>query len=67
VSLAAGILGRWAPVVGALELTAASHGRFEVRADGELVFDAREAGRMPAEGEVEELLVTSFGPALDWR
>jgi len=54
-------------VVGALELTAASHGRFEVRADGELVFDAREAGRMPAEGEVEELLVTSFGPALDWR
>lgn len=54
-------------MVAALELTAASHGRFEVRADGELVLDARESGRMPAEGEVEDLLVTAMGPPLDWR
>jgi Rdx family protein len=67
VSLAGSILGRWAPIVEALDLRAASHGRFEVRLDGRLVFDTRALDRLPEPGEVESLLEADLGPALDWR
>lgn len=67
MSLAGSILGRWAPIVEALEIRAASHGRFEVRVDGRLVFDSRALDRLPEPGEVESLLEPQMGPALDWR
>ena len=67
MGLAASILGRWAPVVEALELRAASHGRFEVRVDGRLVFDSRALDRLPEPGEVESLLEADLGPPLEWR
>ncbi len=67
MSLGASILGRWAPIVEALELRAASHGRFEVRLDGRLVFDNRALDRLPEPGEVESLLEAELGPALEWR
>lgn len=67
MSLAASILNRWAPILEAVELRAASHGRFEVNLDGRLLFDARAAGSLPEAGLVEAMLEADMGPALQWR
>ena len=61
------LLSRWAPIVRALELQSASHGRFAIYLDDELVFDKQEAKRFPKPGEVASLFEQKLGPALDWR
>jgi len=67
VSLAAELLGRWAPIMRAVELQSGSSGRFEISLDGELLFSKKAAGRFPAPGEVAGLFEKKLGPALDWR
>ena len=67
MSLAAELLGRWAPIMRAVELQSGSSGRFEISLDGELLFSKKTAGRFPAPGEVAGLFEKKLGPALDWR
>jgi len=67
VSLAGELLGRWAPIMRAVELVSASHGRFDVSLDGELVFSKKASGRFPKPGEVAGQFEKKLGPALDWR
>jgi len=67
VSLASELLGRWAPIMRAVELRTASRGRFEVSLDGELIFSKESAGRFPNPGEVAAMFEQKLGPALDWR
>jgi len=67
VSLAGELLGRWAPIMRAVELVSASHGRFEISLDGELVFSKKASGRFPKPGEVAGQFEKKLGPALDWR
>jgi selenoprotein W-related protein len=67
VSLAGELLGRWAPIMRAVELQSGSGGRFEITVDGQLVFSKKAAGRFPKPGEVAALLENKLGPALDWR
>lgn len=67
MSLASELLGRWAPIMRALELQSGSKGRFEVWLDGSLVFSKEAAGRFPKPGEVAALVEKKLGPALDWR
>jgi len=61
------ILVGWAPVLHGLELKTGTKGVFKVLADGEVVFDKAEAGRMPGPGEVGRLLEERLGAALAWR
>ena len=67
MSLAGELLGRWAPIMRAVELVSASHGRFEISLDGELVFSKKASGRFPKPGEVAGQFEKKLGPALDWR
>jgi selT/selW/selH-like putative selenoprotein len=67
VSLAAEVLDRWAPVMRAVELVSASHGKFDILLDGQLVFSKQAAGRFPKPGEVAALFEKKVGPALQWR
>ena len=67
MSLAGELLGRWAPIMRAVELVSASHGRFDVSLDGELVFSKKASGRFPKPGEVAGQFEKKLGPALDWR
>jgi len=67
VSLAGELLGRWAPIIRAVELVSASHGRFDISLDGELVFSKKASGRFPKPGEVAGQFEKKLGPALDWR
>jgi len=67
VSLAGELLGRWAPIMRAVELVSASHGRFDVSLDGDLVFSKKASGRFPKPGEVAGQFEKKLGPALDWR
>ena len=61
------MLGRWAPIMRAVELVSASHGRFDVSLDGDLVFSKKASGRFPKPGEVAGQFEKKLGPALDWR
>jgi selT/selW/selH-like putative selenoprotein len=67
VSLAGEVLSRWAPIMRAVELVSASHGRFDISLDGELVFSKKASGRFPKPGEVAGHFEKKLGPALDWR
>jgi selT/selW/selH-like putative selenoprotein len=67
VSLASELLGGWAPVMRKVELQSASHGRFEVSLDGEVVFSKHDSGRFPKPGEVAGLFEKKLGPAPVWR
>ena len=67
MSLGDELLSRWAPIVRGLELRSASHGRFAIYLDDELVFSKQEAKRFPKPGEVASLFEQKLGPALDWR
>ena len=67
MSLAGELLGRWAPIMRAVELVSASHGRFDVSLDGDLVFSKKASGRFPKPGEVAGQFEKKLGPALDWR
>jgi selenoprotein W-related protein len=67
VSLAGELLGRWAPIMRAVELVSASHGRFDISLDGELVYSKKASGRFPKPGEVAASFEKKLGPALDWR
>ncbi len=67
MSLAGELLGRWAPIMRAVELVSASHGRFDISLDGELVFSKKASGRFPKPGEVAGQFEKKLGPALDWR
>ena len=67
MSLGDELLSRWAPIVRALELQSASHGRFSIYLNDELVFSKQEAKRFPKPGEVASLFELKLGPALDWR
>jgi selT/selW/selH-like putative selenoprotein len=67
VSLAGEVLSRWAPVIRAVELVSASHGRFDISLDGELVFSKKASGRFPKPGEVARHFEKKLGSALDWR
>jgi selT/selW/selH-like putative selenoprotein len=67
VSLAGEVLSRWAPIMRAVELVSASHGRFDISLDGELVFSKKASGRFPTPGEVAGHFEKKLGPALDWR
>ena len=65
--MATEILVGWAPVLHGLELKTGTRGVFKVLADGELVFDKAELGRMPRPGELTVLLEDRLGPTLAWR
>ena len=67
MSLASELLGRWAPIMRAVELQSGSEGRFEVSLDGDLVFSKKSAGRFPKPDEVAAIFEKKLGPALDWR
>ena len=67
MSLAGEVLSRWAPIIRAVELVSASHGRFDISLDGELVFSKKASGRFPKPGEVAGHFEKKLGPALDWR
>jgi selT/selW/selH-like putative selenoprotein len=67
VSLAAELMGRWAPIMRTVELRSASKGRFEVTLDGELVFSKAASGRFPHRGEIAEHVEKQLGPAIAWR
>lgn len=67
MSLASELLGRWAPIMRAVELQSGSGGRFEVSLDGDVVFSKKSAGRFPKPGEVAALFEQKLGPALEWR
>jgi selenoprotein W-related protein len=67
VSLTAELLGRWAPIMRAVELRSGSHGVFEISLDGEILFSKKTAGRFPKPGEVAALFQNKLGPPLDWR
>jgi selT/selW/selH-like putative selenoprotein len=67
VSLAGELMGKWAPVMRAVELESSSQGRFEVFFDGELVFSKKAAGRFPHAGEVAGEIEKKVGPAIAWR
>lgn len=67
MSLAAELLGHWAPILSAVELQTARHGRFEVYCDGELVFSKAELKRFPKDGELSKLLEPRLGAPLAWR
>jgi selenoprotein W-related protein len=67
VSLADELLGRWAPIIRAVELVSGSNGRFDITLDGELVFSKKAVGRFPKPGEVAGQFEKKLGPALDWR
>ena len=67
MSLADEVLSRWAPIIRAVELVTASHGRFDITLDGELVFSKKGNGRFPKPGEVAGEFEKKLGPALDWR
>jgi selenoprotein W-related protein len=67
VSLAGELLGRWAPIMRAVELQSGASGRFEITLDGELVFSKKAEGRFPRPGEVAGLFEKKLGPALEWR
>jgi selT/selW/selH-like putative selenoprotein len=67
VSLAGEVLSRWAPIMRAVELVSASHGRFDISLDGQLVFSKKASGRFPKPGEVAGHFEKKLGPALDWR
>jgi selT/selW/selH-like putative selenoprotein len=67
VSLAGEVLSRWAPIIRAVELVSASHGRFDISLDGEVVYSKKARGRFPKPGEVAGEFEKKLGPALDWR
>ena len=67
MSLAGEVLSRWAPIMRAVELVSASHGRFDISLDGELIFSKKASGRFPKPGEVAGHFEKKLGPALDWR
>jgi selT/selW/selH-like putative selenoprotein len=67
VSLAAEILGRWAPIMRTVDLRSGDHGRFEVTLDGALVFSKARLDRFPKPGEVARILESKIGPPLQWR
>ena len=67
MSLAGEVLSRWAPIIRAVDLVSASHGRFDISLDGELVFSKKGRGRFPKPGEVAGEFEKKLGPALDWR
>ncbi|MGH7776885.1 MAG: Rdx family protein [Candidatus Dormibacterales bacterium] len=67
VRVTAEVLDGWAPAVAEAVLVAASHGRFEVRLDGEVLFDRKAEGRMPRPGEVAAAVEGRLGPRLPWR
>lgn len=67
MSLASELLGRWAPIMRAVELQSGSSGRYEISLDGELLFSKKAEGRFPRPGEVARLFEAKLGPALDWR
>jgi selT/selW/selH-like putative selenoprotein len=67
VSLAAEILGGWAPIMRTVDLRSGDHGRFEVTLDGTLVFSKAESHRFPDPGEVTRKLEAKLGPPLEWR
>ena len=67
MSLAGELLGRWAPMMRAVELISSSGGKFEISLDGQLVFSKKAAGRFPKPGEVAGLFEKKLGPAPEWR
>lgn len=67
MSLASELLGRWAPIMRAVELISGSGGTFAISLDGQLVFSKKAAGRFPKPGEVAALFEKKLGPALEWR
>jgi len=60
-------MDKWAPIMRAVELQSASHGRFEVTLDGELVFSKAAVGRFPKAGEVADRFEKKLGPSIAWR
>ncbi len=67
MSLAAEILGYWAPVMEEVGLRAGNKGRFEVSLDGQLLFSKAKLGRKPTPGEIRGLLQPIVGPPQNWR
>jgi selT/selW/selH-like putative selenoprotein len=67
VSLAAELMGKWAPIMRTVELRSASKGWFEVTLDGELVFSKITTGRLPRQGEIAGQFEKKLGPPLIWR
>ncbi len=67
MGLASELLGRWAPIVSAVELKSGDHGHFEVTVDGKLTFSKAEQHRFPKPGEVARSLEAKLGPPLQWR
>jgi selenoprotein W-related protein len=55
------ILDLYTPWVRTLTLTPSSGGRFEVRANGQLIFSKKALGRHAAPGEVVRLLEEKLG------
>ncbi len=67
MSLAAEILGYWAPVMEEVGLRAGNKGRFEVSLDGQLLFSKVKLGRKPRPGEIRGLMEPIVGPPENWR
>lgn len=67
MSLAGELLGSWAPIMRAVELTSSSGGTFDIFLDDQLVFSKKAAGRFPKPGEVTVLFEKKLGSALAWR
>ena len=67
MSLAADLLGRWAPIMRSVELKTSTGGAFEISLDGQLLFSKLAADRFPKPGEVAGLFEKKLGPALAWR
>jgi len=67
VSLAAEILGKWAPVMRTVDIRSGEKGRFEVSLDGKPVFSKAELRRFPEPGEVARIFEATLGPPLEWR
>jgi predicted Rdx family selenoprotein len=67
VSLAAEILGYWAPLMEEVGLRAGEKGRFEVSLDGKLLFSKAKLGRKPKPGEIRALMEPIVGPPENWR
>lgn len=67
MSLAAEILGYWAPLMEEVGLRAGDKGRFEVSLDGKLLFSKAKLGRKPKPGEIRGLMEPFVGPPENWR
>jgi selenoprotein W-related protein len=67
VSLAAELMGHWAPIMRGLELRSGASGRFEITLNDELIFSKAELGRFPKAKEVARSFEKKLGAPLAWR